>query len=93
VLCSIAHFRLFRGDGTIAWFGTVIVVENVISSTVHSHMFDSAHGWLYVFGVGVLGGMALHKSTESVAAETDPNIRHPDPWRRSVGNGIPLAKF
>ena len=95
VLCSmwIAHFRLFRGDGTIAWFGTVIVVENVISSTVHSHMFDSAHGWLYVFGVGVLGGMALHKRTESVAAEIEPNIRCPDSWQQSIGNRTSSQNF
>jgi O-antigen ligase len=55
----IAHLRLFRGEGIIAWFGIVIVVENIVSSTVHSHLLDFAHGWLYVFGVGVLGGMAL----------------------------------
>jgi O-antigen ligase len=61
----IAHLRLFRGEGAIAWIGTVIVIENIISSTVHSHLFDSAHGWLYVFGVGVLGGMALRQRTES----------------------------
>jgi O-antigen ligase len=74
----IAHFRLFRGDGSIAWFGTVVVVENVVSSTVHSHLFDFAHGWLYVFGVGVLGGMALHKRAEPLTAEMGANIRHPD---------------
>jgi hypothetical protein len=57
----IAHFLLFRGGGNIAWFGTLIVIENMVSSTVHTHLFDSVHGWLYVFGVGVLGGMVLHK--------------------------------
>jgi O-antigen ligase len=75
----IAHFLLFRGEGSIAWFGTVIVIENIVSSTVHSHLFDSAHGWFYVFGVGVLGGMALHKRTEPAAAEMDATFRHPDP--------------
>jgi hypothetical protein len=89
----IAHFRLFRGDGTIAWFGTVIVVENVVSSTVHSHLFDSAYGWLYVFGVGVLGGIALHKRTESVAAEIEPNIRCPDSWQQFIGNRISSQNF
>ena len=61
----IAHLRLFGGDGTIAWIGTVIVIDNIISSTVHSHLFDSTHGWLYVFGVGVLGGMALRQRAGS----------------------------
>src|SRR6516225_5289121 len=61
----IAHLRLFGGDGTIARIGTVIVIDNIISSTVHSHLFDSTHGWLYVFGVGVLGGMALRQRAGS----------------------------
>ena len=64
----IAHFQLFRGVGIIAWLGTVLVVENIISSAVHTHLFDSTHGWLYVLGVGVLGGMTLHQNTESSAA-------------------------
>jgi O-antigen ligase len=57
----IAHFLLFRGEGIVAWIGTVIVVENVVSSLVHSHLFDFANGWLYVFGVGVAGGMVLRQ--------------------------------
>jgi hypothetical protein len=64
----IAHLRLFRGKGIFTWLGTVIVVENILSSTVHSHLFDSAHGWLYVFGVGVLGGMCLRHRADSAAA-------------------------
>jgi hypothetical protein len=32
-------------------------VQNVISSQFNSHLFDFTHGWLYVFGVGVIGGM------------------------------------
>jgi len=61
----IAHLRLFGGEGTIAWIGTVIVIDNIISSAVHSHLFDSTHGWLYVFGVGLLGGMALRQRAGS----------------------------
>jgi O-antigen ligase len=80
----IAHFRLFRSEGMIAWLGTVIVVENIVSSTVHSHLFDSAHGWLYVFGVGVLGGMALHKRTESAVAEMDPHVKRLGSCQRRV---------
>ena len=64
----IAHFQLFRGESATAWIGTIIVIENIISSAVHSHLFDSAHGWLYVFGVGVLGGMALRQRFESPPA-------------------------
>ena len=54
-----AHYFLFRTPGWIAWVGTVVVVENVVSSLVHSHLFDFFHGWLYVLGVGVAGGMML----------------------------------
>ncbi len=57
----IAHLLLFRGESFATWLGTVVVVENVVSSTVHSHLFDFNNGWLYVFGVGVLGGMALRE--------------------------------
>ncbi|MGA7790316.1 MAG: O-antigen ligase family protein [Xanthobacteraceae bacterium] len=53
----IAHLLLFRGPGWVAWAGMVVVIENVVSSTVNSHLFDFSQGWLYVFGVGVAGGM------------------------------------
>ena len=58
----IAHYLLFRTAGWTAWVGTVVLVENVVSSLVHSHLFDFTHGWLYVFGVGVAGGMVLRQS-------------------------------
>ena len=57
----VAHFLLFRGEGVAAWLGTVVVVENIVSSAAHSHLFDFANGWLYVFAVGVLGGMTLRE--------------------------------
>jgi hypothetical protein len=55
----IAHIALFTGPSAAAWLGLVLVMENIISSTVHSHLFDFNSGWLYVFGVGVLGGTIL----------------------------------
>ena len=55
----IAHVALFSGQGAVAWLGLVVVTENILSSTVHSHLFDFNNGWLYVFGVGVLGGTIL----------------------------------
>jgi O-antigen ligase len=72
----IAHIRLFRGEGIIAWLGTVVVVENIVSSTVHSHLFDFAHGWLYVFGVGVLGGMVLRQQSKSWVAVAPMSETH-----------------
>jgi len=55
----VAHFMLFRDGGLNALIGAVIVIENVVSSLVNSHLFDFTQGWLYVFGVGVAGGTAL----------------------------------
>ncbi|MEA2930914.1 MAG: O-antigen ligase [Hyphomicrobiales bacterium] len=55
----VAHLALFRGGGLIHWLGLMIVLQNIVSSLFNSHLFDFFHGWLYVFGVGVVGGMAL----------------------------------
>jgi hypothetical protein len=57
----ISHFMLLRESDAVSWFGTVIVVENIVSSFFHSHLFDFNNGWLYVFGVGVMGGTALRQ--------------------------------
>jgi O-antigen ligase len=57
----IAHLALFRGGGLITWFGLMVVVENIVSSLFNSHLADFAQGWLYVLGVGALGGMVLRR--------------------------------
>jgi O-antigen ligase len=57
----LAHFLLFCNSGLTAWIGMVIVVQNIVSSLFNSHLFDFAEGWLYVFGVGVAGGMMLRR--------------------------------
>jgi hypothetical protein len=59
----IAHLALFTGQSTVAWLGLVAVVENILSSTVHSHLFDFNSGWLYVFATGVLGGTVTNEQT------------------------------
>ena len=58
-----AHLALFRGASLTAWIGLVVVVQNVVSCLFNSHLFDFTQGWLYVFGVGVTGGMALRERT------------------------------
>jgi O-antigen ligase len=55
----VAHLALFRDGTLIAWFGLVIVTYNVVSSLFNSHLFDFSQGWLYVFGIGLTGGMVL----------------------------------
>lgn len=67
----IAHLRLFLGEGLAAWIGLVVVVQNIASSLLNSHLFDFHEGWIYVLGVGVAGGMAL-KAKAGKAAGNEP---------------------
>lgn len=55
----LAHLRLFRGEGLVAWIGLLVVVQNIFTSLFNSHIFDFHEGWMYVLGVGVAGGMVL----------------------------------
>jgi O-antigen ligase len=64
----IAHLALFRGGGLVAWSGLVVVVQNIVSSLFNSHLFDFNQGWMYVFGVGVLGGTVLGMRSRGQAA-------------------------
>jgi hypothetical protein len=62
------HLMLFWGSGLTAWIGMIIVLENVVSSLFNSHLFDFTQGWLYVFGVGIVGGMVLRQPNGASAA-------------------------
>ena len=53
----VSQIYLFRGPGLISWVGTVVVAQNVVGSLFNSFIFDFSEGWLYVLGVGILGGM------------------------------------
>jgi O-antigen ligase len=65
----IAHLMLFTGAGFTAWVGLAVVAENILSSLFNSHLFDTCEGWLYIFGVGVAGGMVLRlRETKSPPA-------------------------
>jgi O-antigen ligase len=68
----ISHFMLFRGSGLAAWIGTIVVVESVVSSLVNSNLFDFSEGWLYVFGIGVAGGIVLRSRDLGMA---EPSVR------------------
>ncbi len=61
----VAHLALFRDLSLLAWFGLVVVVQNIVACLFNSHLFDFSQGWLYVVGVGVLGGSVLHRKTLS----------------------------
>jgi O-antigen ligase len=64
----VTHLLLFRGVGLIAWIGTVAVVQNMAGSLFNSHLSDFTQGWIYVFAVGVVGGMALRQAAPQQAA-------------------------
>jgi O-antigen ligase len=57
----IAHFRMFLHPGHAAWVGLSVVAQNFVGSLFNSHLFDFAQGWLYVFGVGIAGGIMLRQ--------------------------------
>jgi O-antigen ligase len=58
----LSHSWLFTTRTLAAWIGLVVVVQNVVSSLLNSHLFDFHEGWLYVLGVGVAGGMSIRAS-------------------------------
>ena len=62
-----SHFMLFRGSGLAAWIGMIVVIESVVSSLVNSSLFDFSEGWLYVFGIGVAGGIVLRRQDFAMA--------------------------
>jgi O-antigen ligase len=49
----------------------VVVVQNFVGSLFNSHLFDFVQGWVYVFGVGVAGGMALKRRSQKANAGGD----------------------
>src|SRR5262249_46220078 len=63
-----AHALLFRAAGLMSLIGIIIVVDNFVSSSLNSHLFDFSQGWLYVFGVGILGGTVLRDGRTEPAA-------------------------
>jgi hypothetical protein len=69
----LSHLRLFTARTLAAWIGLVVVVQNLVSSLLNSHLFDFHEGWLYVLGVGVASGMSQHASRRrSTIAEREP---------------------
>ena len=63
-----AHWRLFLKPGLIAWIGLAAVTQNIVGSLFNSHLMDFTQSWLYVFAVGVHGGM-LFRQQQGVAAD------------------------
>jgi len=70
----LAHWRLFFDSTAVAWPGLIVVTQNIVSSIFNSHLSDFTHGWIYVWGVGVVAGMVLRARA----------IKHPNPGPHAV---------
>jgi len=57
----ISHLFMFRGGGLAAWLGVGVVVQNIVSCIFNTYLLEFTLGWIYVFGVGVLGGMMFRQ--------------------------------
>ena len=55
----LTHLALFRGETMAAWVGLTVVVQNMLTSLLNSHLLHFHEGWMYMLGVGVAGGMVL----------------------------------
>jgi O-antigen ligase len=58
------HWLMFAGGSLPAWIGMVVVTQNIVGCQFNSHLLDFTQGWIYVFGVGVFGGMVLRRNAE-----------------------------
>jgi O-antigen ligase len=73
----ISHLMLFRGSGMVAWLGVGVVVQNIVACLFNSYLFEFTLGWVYIFGVGVLGGMMLRyrEAAKALDSEVAPEVK------------------
>ena len=64
----IAHLMLFRGNSLSDWIGLVVVTQSIVGSLIDSSLFDFTQGWVYVFGVGVAGGMVRRLGAQQASS-------------------------
>jgi O-antigen ligase len=67
-----AHVRMFLLPGHAAWMGISVVAQNFVGSLFNSHLSDFTEGWLYVFGVGIAGGLVLRKQVGEKQISSGP---------------------
>ena len=73
----LAHALLFRGHDWPCWIGLGIVTQTVVSALFNSQLFYFTPGWIYVFGVGVLGGMVLAREAAASPARQSSQAANP----------------
>jgi hypothetical protein len=47
--------------GLAAWLGVRVIVQNIVACLFNTYLLEFTLGWIYVFGVGVLGGMMFRQ--------------------------------
>jgi O-antigen ligase len=67
----LAHALHFRAPDWPSWLGLGVVVQTVVSALFNSQLFYFTPGWIYVFAVGVLGGMVLAAGDATPSAKAD----------------------
>jgi O-antigen ligase len=72
-----AHAWLFVGSGWTSWLGFMVVLQNIVASLFNSHLSDFTAGWLYVLGVGILGGTVLRSRRSHSAARQIAKVGAP----------------
>jgi O-antigen ligase len=74
-----AHWLMFTSPGLPAWIGIMVVTQNIVSCQFNSHLLDFTQGWLYVFGVGVFGGMVLRQNAQRAPGAAAASAAPPRP--------------
>lgn len=69
LLCAmwLSHLLLFRGVGLPVWVGAGLVVQNIVAGLFNTSLVEFTHAWMYILGVGVLGGMVLRDGSASTS--------------------------
>jgi O-antigen ligase len=81
----VVHFRMFLVPEHAAWIGVSVVGQNIVGWLFNSHLLNFGEGWLYVFGVGIAGGIILRKQacegSGVLRGAKQPNEAIPCPFR------------
>jgi len=77
----LSHLLLFRVGALVTWLGTGVVVQNIVACLFNSYLFEFTLGWIYIFGVGVLGGMVLRHDEGAAGKDPDSAVARGDEGR------------
>ena len=77
----LSHLLLFRGRGLVSWLAVGVVVQNIVACLFNSYLFEFTLGWVYIFGVGVLGGMVLRHDGRAAGKDPDSAVAPGDEGR------------